>query len=1050
MKPGIYEQVINNKIDSELKDIPADRFSVEKIDEKEAPKILAQYVSEIIENGLNNIADISDSNDADNKISRQIELINNIIGIIRDKTNDNDYIEDNVNKRAETLLALLNKNDMRFYNKRASDIPRPLTSLKVSSLFTGARHEPQLYEELKKEIGIADRIDMLVSFIRWSGLRLIINELEEFTNNGGRLRIITTSYMGATEVKAIEELNKLQNTEIKISYDTQITRLHAKAYIFSRDSGYSTAYIGSSNLSNAAMSSGLEWNIKATQKDLPETIAKVKATFETYWDLPDFEKYESSSKPRLMKALKAEKYLGDSTTRSFVSDVNPYYYQQEILDALEAERTIRGYNKNLVVAATGTGKTLIAAFDYRRYRQKNPKSPCRLLFIVHREEILKQSIEAFREVLKDNNFGDLFVGGYKPEKMDYLFASVQTANSQKFYETIPADYYDFIVVDEFHHAEATTYKRLLTHFTPKILLGLTATPERMDGGDILEYFSGRIAAEIRLPEAVERKLLCPFQYFGVRDTVDLNELRWTKGGYDKSELEGVYVMDRIVAEKRADYIVRSIDRYVADGDKVKGLGFCVSIKHANFMSEYFNAHNIPSMALSAKSTDEERNNAKARLLSGEIKYIFVVDLYNEGVDIPAINTVLFLRPTESLTIFLQQLGRGLRHCEGKDCLTVLDFVGQANKSYNFEERFSALLTNTKRGVANEIKNGFTSLPKGCYIMLEKKAKEIILENISQSFSTQRGMINRIKDFRENSGKELNLSNFLRYYHLSPLDIYAKNSFYRLCVLADVKENFQEPLEEKMQKAFGRFASVDSRRFINYIRDILPKLNTLNFSAMSALEKRFFQMFYITIWLKAADFAEETEQNISDLAACPQLVAELNELLSYNYEMIDFIDEAVDLGFDSPLDLHCRYTRDQLLVAMDELKPNNMRQGVKWIKDKGLDVFLVTLNKSDKDYSPTTMYNDYSKSNHLFHWQSQSTTSEDRPTGKRYANPNSKSKVLLFVRENKEEMKITAPYTFLGTAKYVSHEGSKPMNVIWHLDKEIPAKFIIKTNQLMAN
>ena len=589
---------------------------------------------------------------------------------------------------------------------------------------------------------------------------------------------------------------------------------------------------------NAALTSGLEWNTKVTRRDLPETIDKIAATFEYYWNDREFEYYAEDQKERLARALKAEKYFDTNNADVYTMDINPYSYQQEILDKLEAERTVRGYTRNLVVAATGTGKTVISALDYKRFRKQNPDRPCRLLFVAHREEILKQSLYTFRAVLKDANFGELFVGNYKPESIDNLFLSIQTFNSQSFTEKTSPDFYDYIIVDEFHHAAAPTYQKLLSYYQPRILLGLTATPERMDGKSILPYFNNRIAAEIRLPEAIDRKLLCPFQYFGVTDTVDLDALKWSAGGYQKSELEHIYTFSGAVADRRADHVVTALLKYVTDIDEVKGLGFCVTVDHAEFMCRYFNDHNIPSMCLTGQSSDEERAAAKRRLVSGEVRFIFVVDIYNEGVDIPEVNTVLFLRPTESLTIFLQQLGRGLRLSEDKECLTVLDFI----------------------------------------------------------------------------------------------------------------------------------------------------------------------------------------------------------------------DEPVELGFDCPLDLHCTYTRDQLLVALDFMKPSTVREGVKWLPEKNIDVFFVTLNKADKDYSPTTMYNDYSINESLFHWQSQSTTAENSPTGQRYIHHKERgSKVLLFVREFKADRMTggAEAYTYLGTANYVKHTGSKPMNITWQLDRPIPAKFLKKTNKLVV-
>ena len=1047
LKDGLYEQVINNKLDTELAECTDKLSTTASIDKAEASKVLSKYLTEVVEKGLDNIID----NGGD--ISSQVELVNKIVSVIKDETNESDFSEMSVAERAEQLLSLFDKKNSLLALNENADIVRPETSISQSSLFTGAIHEPQMYTELKKEIVSCNRIDMLVSFIKWSGLRLIMDELTTFTKNGGELRIITTSYMGATDVKAVEELRKLPNTQIKVSYDTKRTRLHAKTYVFYRDTGFTTAYVGSSNLSNAAISSGLEWNVKVTKKDLPETIDKIAATFESYWNSTEFEYYSEDQKERLARALKAEKYHDSNNPELYTMDIAPYSYQQEILDRLNAEREVRGYYRNLVVAATGTGKTVISALDYKRFRKQNPDKHCRLLFVAHREEILAQSIYTFRQVLKDANFGEMFVGKYKPDSIDNLFISIQTFNSQDFTEKTTADFYDYIIVDEFHHAAAPTYQKLLEYYKPKILLGLTATPERMDGKSILSYFNNRIAAEIRLPEAIDRKLLCPFQYFGVTDTVDLDSLKWTVGGYDKGELSKIYTFSGMAANRRADLIINSLLKYVTDIDAVKGLGFCVSIEHAEFMCRYFNEHGVPSMYLTGASPDEERKSAKESLVSGKVRFIFVVDIYNEGVDIPEVNTVLFLRPTESLTVFLQQLGRGLRLSEDKECLTVLDFIGQANKKYNFEDKFAALLSNTTRSVTREIKDGFVSVPKGCYIQLEKKAAKYILENIRASYGNTAGLITRVASFEEDTGLELSLATFLDYYHLDARAMYKYSSFSRLCARADVIDDFEESTEEAMTKAFARFAAVDSRRWIKFLIKTLKNLDNIDFNNLSDIEKRMLQMFYITVWGKAVEDwnSDEVLDNFYALADSPRMLGELIELLEYNYNKIDFIDEAVSLGFDCPLDLHCTYTRDQLLVAMDFMKPNTVREGVKWLPEKETDVFFITLNKSDKDYSPTTMYNDYSINEILFHWQSQSTTADTSTTGQRYIHHKERgSKVLLFVREFKNDtFGNTAPYTFLGTANYVKHNGSKPMNVTWKLDKPIPAKYLKKTNKLVV-
>lgn len=394
LKPGLYEQVINKEIKTELATTSEEQKLSQKIDSAEASGVLTGYISEVIKKSLDKLSD-------GENVAAQVELVNKIVSVLSGETGD-DIEQLAVTEDAEQLIALLSPDDpmVKIGKKKAKDIVRPETSVSQSSLFTGAVHEPQMFSELKKEIVTADRIDMLVSFIRWSGLRLIMDELREFTGRGGQLRIITTSYMGATEVRAVNELSKLPNTELRISYDTKRTRLHAKAYVFYRNTGYTTAYIGSSNLSNAAMSSGLEWNVKATAKDMLPTIQKVDATFESYWNTPGFETYDESKSEKLEKALKAEKYCGTEEKKQFIFDINPYPYQQEILDNLQAERVIRGKYKNLVVAATGTGKTLISAFDYRRFCKANPDKKNRLLFVVHREEILKQSERRISGCLK--------------------------------------------------------------------------------------------------------------------------------------------------------------------------------------------------------------------------------------------------------------------------------------------------------------------------------------------------------------------------------------------------------------------------------------------------------------------------------------------------------------------------------------------------------------------------------------------------------------------------------------------------------------------------
>ena len=488
LKEGIYEQVISNKIHEEIKNRENEiNIHKEEIEKEEAKIVLSKYLQEVTKKSLNLMKN--------KDLNKQIELCNQIINYLSTQVEDEEIKENNIHKNGEILLSIeekLNKSKIKNNNIR------PITPISQSYLFTNSNNEPDLINELKREIASSDSIDILVSFIRWSGLRLIKDELIEHTKTK-KLRIIITSYMGASEFRAIKFLSQLPNTEIKISYDTQRTRLHAKSYMFNRNTGFTTAYIGSSNISKDAMTTGLEWNMKVSEKDSKNIVDKFKATFESYFNDEEFKTFTEADEEKLkieLKKARVNDYKSDKDEIANI-DVRPYHYQQEILDTLNVEREVLGHNKNLVVAATGVGKTVISAFDYKNFKNNNKGKVNRLLFIAHREDILLQSMKTFRTILRDRNFGGLYTGNFTPDNIDHVFMTIQTFNSKKFNENISKDFYDFIIIDEFHHASAPSYQKLLSYFNPKVLLGLTATPERMDGKDVLEYFDGRISSEIK-------------------------------------------------------------------------------------------------------------------------------------------------------------------------------------------------------------------------------------------------------------------------------------------------------------------------------------------------------------------------------------------------------------------------------------------------------------------------------------------------------------------------------------------------------------------------
>ncbi len=507
MQEGLYEQLITKLISSKLESIDQKEFFVREtiVEKSEAAKVLSHYLNEVINRGLRSIT-------SDNSIERQIEISNKIIRLLRDELEEEDFQDDLITINGRILNAVFSKIDAPFsdFDKRLKEIT-PYTRLSQSELFTGSNVGISLESELRKEILSSDKIYFLVSFIKWSGIRIFKKELEEYTSKGNSLKVITTSYMGATDLNAVEFLAGLPNTEVKISYNTENERLHAKSYLFFRNTGFHTGYIGSSNLSRSALTSGLEWNLKVTTQEVGHIIDKFSKTFDTYWEDNEFELFRLGEHTEKLKvALKREKNRDKNESASYF-EINPFPFQAEILEKLAAERIIHNRYRNLLVAATGTGKTVISAFDFKRYYTKNPNA--RLLFIAHRKEILIQARATFAGILRDNNFGELWVDGLEPDRYEFVFASVATLKNRIETTTLSENYYDFIVVDEVHHITADSYRPILEKFKPKILLGLTATPERMDNADILADFDNTIAAEIRLPEALNRKLLCPFQYF---------------------------------------------------------------------------------------------------------------------------------------------------------------------------------------------------------------------------------------------------------------------------------------------------------------------------------------------------------------------------------------------------------------------------------------------------------------------------------------------------------------------------------------------------------
>lgn len=1041
MQLGIYEQLITELLSQKLQKRSEMYFvGSQPLQKADAALYLTRFLSVVLSNALDSLPN------SDDRIQQQISLCNALIKWLSDYLKNNEFSENLIETKGLLFTALFSKeNPIECDLKKYVEKITPFSGLSQSELFTGSNAGISLESELKREIMSSDEIWWLVSFIKWTGIRVFTDELSKFARSGRKLKVITTSYMGATDFQAIEFLASLPNAEIKLNYNTSQERLHAKSYIFRRYNGFDTGYIGSSNISRSALTSGLEWNLKVTSQEIPHIIDKFKSTFITYWASPEFECYkpfDDDHRTKLKQSIKKAK--GEYKDElSFFFDIEPHAYQKQILEKLLVERTIHNRWKNLVVAATGTGKTVISAFDFRSFYKKKPDA--KLLFVAHREEILKQARDKFRAILRVSSFGELWVGGIEPEHYRHLFVSVQVLNNRLENLQLTPNYYDFIIIDEVHHIAADSYRPILKYFTPTVLLGLTATPERHDGTDILGDFCDTIAAELRLPDAINKGYLCPFQYFGVEDTIDLDGVKWERGRYLPSELTRIYT----ASDDRVKHILRSMQDIIADVGAIKCLGFCVSQEHAEYMAQKFLLSDIKAAALTSKNSDE-RVILREKLIRGEINILFVVDIFNEGIDIPEIDTVLFLRPTESLTIFLQQLGRGLRLSDGKQCLTVFDFVGNARPEYDFSSKFRAIVGKSHISITDEIEQNFPHLPLGCSVVLQKKAKEHILNNINQAIASSRNLKAWIRSFKNSAIMPLTLNNFLNFYpNIIIEDIYkikvnGAGGWSRLCVEAGVMEDRIDTfLEKTMFRAISnRINHCTSFSYLLFLLKLIDDKFTWNIS--NTIENQMAMMAYYDFWQEPGkEFGfSSVEDGLRILGSDPQLIKELREVIEHLLDRLEITELDMEIGTPTALKIHSRYNRDQILAAFGvhtfERKKQS-REGIEAIKQLNIELLFVTLVKNDKKFSPTTLYHDYAISENLFHWQTQNAARPDRGKGLSYINHKDEGKrIILFVREQSNDEYGTMGFINLGPVEFVSYEGSQPMNIIWKLSVPLPS------------
>jgi superfamily II DNA or RNA helicase len=1019
---GIYEHLITHEVAERLRHVDPALVQQAKLEPADAHDVLARHIATLARRALRSV-----SGSESERPAKQVEVANQIADSIARIEPRAVGADDQVAASHELLHAIA-----------APPTPpatptfpvRPTTPLSTGALLVNGRHQPRIGHEVAHEMSSADEVDLLCAFIKWHGLRIIEPAIRELIDRGGTLRVITTTYLGATDQRALDRLAEL-GADIKVSYETRSTRLHAKAWLFRRNNGTTTAYVGSSNLSKAALIDGVEWNVRVSNLEQPYVIDTFEATFADYWSDPAFERYDPARDgERLRLALGAER--GGAAEAEIANlDVRPYGYQREILADLDAERLVHGRWRNLVVMATGTGKTVVAALDYRRLRESGAVDS--LLFVAHQEQILRQSRSVFRQVLRDGSFGETLVGGDRPQDWKHVFASIQSLPRQE----ISPDAYDMVIVDEFHHAEAPTYARLLERLRPRVLLGLTATPDRADGGDVRRWFDGRAAVELHLWEALERQLLAPFQYFGLHDDVDLSQLHWRRGqGYDPAELDGVYTGNHA----RARMILQAV-RDKADAGRMRALGFCVSIGHAEFMADWFTKAGVPSAAVTSRVDPLDRRALIDRFRRRELRVLFTVDLFNEGVDLPMVDTILLLRPTESATIFLQQLGRGLRLDDDKPCLTVLDFIGGQHANFRFDLRWRALTGVSRRAVSEAVRDNFPSLPSGCHVQLDRVAKEVVLSNLRSAVPTSRsGLVAELRQLGD-----VSMAEFLHESGLEIEDVYRSASlggWTGLRRLAGLETSTAGPDDRELGRAIGRMLHIDDLDRL----DLLARVATREHHGGG----RLLDMLHFSLWGSNVPMAERDER-LSRLWAEPARCAELRQVAEVLRDRIHRVT-VQPASVRVPLRVHARYSRNEACAAFGMANPGSLREGVKWLPDEQADLFFVTLVKSEEHYSPTTMYADRAITDELFQWESQSTTSSESPTGQRYIHHVERgSTVHLFVRESKvPDRDLGAPpYLYARPMTYESHTGDRPMRIRWRLWHPLPADMYAAARAIAA-